>query len=91
MFGLPFHTSRHEGTNGNSVSPSLNGRGEIDNIRAASSSVASNVISAFSTFETGQFALAPDGRSWNFASSRPGTFALQHQMPAALILKPPST
>jgi hypothetical protein len=30
------------------------------------------VISAFSTFDTGQLALAPAASSWNFAASIPG-------------------
>ena len=35
----------------------------------------SNVISAFNTFDTGQFALAFAASAWNVASSAPGTFA----------------
>jgi hypothetical protein len=43
-------------------------------------SAASSVMVAFSTFDTGQFALALSASSLNLTASRPGTFArgVQH-------------
>ena len=44
------------------------------------SNLASSVISAFSTFDTGQFAFAPAASSWNLAASMPRHARAQHQM-----------
>ena len=52
------------------------------------SSVASSVMSARSTLDTGQPALALAAISWNFASSVPGIFALSTSLMAG-IEKPP--
>ena len=65
-------------------------QGEGEGRGGRHSSFASSVISAFSTFDTGQFAFAPAASSWNFASSRPGTFARSTRCTAAIFQPAPS-
>src|ERR1043165_3067746 len=70
--------------------PSPRSIGPAHRPRQAYSSVASSVIVALSTFETGQFAFAVSASLVNSSFDRPGTLALSVSATAA-IFQPPST